>query len=215
MKSNRALVRHVKDGLGGLFSYTQDESRVIQAMGEVDRADFLPPGARACAYRDEPVEIGWGQTCSQPSIVAFMLAELAIAPGNRVLEIGAGCGYAAAIASKLCAAEGKVYACERLPELVAQMRENLGSQYPNIEIVEADGSAGLPALAPFDRIVLSAGVDKERFKRDVLLAQLRSPGILIYPEAQGRLHKVTKQGDTLDVASYGYVSFVPLKGENA
>ena len=215
MKSNKALIRHIQEGLGGLFGCTHDAARVIRAMRAVDRADFLPPSAQADAYRDEPVSIGLGQTCSQPSIVAFMLTELSIAPGNRVLEIGSGCGYAAAIASKLCGPDGKVYACEYLPELVAQMRENLDNQYENIEIIEGDGSGGFPDLAPFDRIFLSAGVNSERFDRDVLLAQLRMPGILIYPEAHGRPHKVTRHAEKLEVTSFGHVSFVPLKGKNA
>jgi protein-L-isoaspartate(D-aspartate) O-methyltransferase len=103
------------------------DERVLFAMLNVDRKLFLPGEQKQFAYDDNPVPIGFGQTCSQPSMVAFMLDKLTIENGNRVLEIGAGCGYAAAIASILCGNSGHVYACEIIPELAAKMRENLFS----------------------------------------------------------------------------------------
>lgn len=213
MKSNHDLVECIRTFYFATISPGRE--RVIAAMHEVDRRDFLPPAVKALAYIDEPVVIGYGQTCSQPSLVAFMLDELALAPGCRVLEIGSGCGYAAAIASRLCGDMGSIFACEIIPELANLMRANFGNSYPNIEILEGDGSAGFPGRAPFDRIILSAGVDSSRFDRNVLLAQLASPGVLIYPEAQGRLFKLMKTRQAIEEKIFGHVSFVPLQGRNA
>jgi len=95
------------------------------------------------------------------------------------------------------------------------MRSNVGDRFPNVEIIEGDGSAGFPKLAPFDRILLSAGVDSSNFDREILLSQLASPGILIYPEARGRLYKLIKNGKNIEERTYGYVSFVPLRGRNS
>jgi protein-L-isoaspartate(D-aspartate) O-methyltransferase len=213
MKSNRDFIEYIKSKFS--FGTLPGSNRIIDAMGKVDRRNFLPLGARHLAYYDEPVSIGYSQTCSQPSLVAFMLAELSIRSGDIILEIGSGCGYVAAIASLLCGKEGKVYACEIIPELVGTMRSNVGDRFPNVEIIEGDGSAGFPKLAPFDRILLSAGVDSSNFDREILLSQLASPGILIYPEARGRLYKLIKNGKNIEERTYGYVSFVPLRGRNS
>jgi protein-L-isoaspartate(D-aspartate) O-methyltransferase len=212
-KSNRELVEYVNSSFS--INARPRSSYVIDAMRVVDRKDFLPPDAKQLAYYDEPVGIGYGQTCSQPSLVALMLDELSVRSGDRILEIGSGCGYAAAIASLLCGPEGRVYACEIVPELAAFMRVNLGRRFPVIEIIEGDGSSGFTQLAPFDRILLSAGVDSSSFDRDILLSQLAVPGIMIYPEACGRLYKLIKTGEGIEERSYGYVSFVPLRGRNA
>ncbi len=213
MKSNIELVEYIRNF--HFSSPTPGSDRILDAMREVDRVDFLPAAAKGLAYIDEPVVIGYGQTCSQPSLVAFMLDELAIFQGCRVLEIGSGCGYAAAIASRLCGESGRIFACEIIPELAGLMHAHFGDRYPNIEIIEGDGSAGFPLLAPFDRIILSAGVDSSRFDRNVLLAQLASPGVLIYPEAQGRLFKLMKTRQAIEEKIFGHVSFVPLQGRNA
>jgi protein-L-isoaspartate(D-aspartate) O-methyltransferase len=213
MQSNLDLVEFIRNFYFATISPGRE--RVIDAMREVDRVEFLPAPVKGQAWIDEPVVIGYGQTCSQPSLVAFMLDELAIFPGCRVLEIGSGCGYAAALASRLCGESGRIFACEIIPGLASLMRANFGDRYPNIEIIEGDGSAGFPLLAPFDRIILSAGVDASRFDRNILLAQLANPGILMYPEAQGRLYKLKKTGQAIEEKTFGYVSFVPLRGCNA
>lgn len=214
MLNNNTLVEYIRRANEKYFSFTRNYG-VIEAMREVDRADFLPPDMRGYAYFDRPAGIGYGQTCSQPSMVAFMLAELSVKKGDTVLEIGSGSGYAAAIASKLCDMDGKIYACEIMPELVEQMRSNLGGAYANIEIIAKDGSNGFPELAPFDKIFLSAGVDTKSFDRDILLSQLRTPGILLYPEARGRLFKVSKREGGIEETTYGEVAFVPLRGANS
>ena len=215
MKGNSDLVEQVRSLAAGYFPHYDAASRVFSAMLAVDRKDFLPEEVRDLAYFDHPVGIGHGQTCSQPSMVALMLDELCIEPGNRVLEIGSGCGYAAALASRLCGSRGLVYACEIIPDLVALMRSNLGNDYENLRIVQADGSRGFPELAPFDRIFLSAGVASRNFDRDLLIGQLGVPGILLYPEARGRLFRIIKREKGITETSYGSVSFVPLVGENS
>lgn len=134
-----------------LDGHARNES-VLAAMLDVDRALFLTENVRTCAYFDEPMPIRYGQTCSQPSIVAFILDKLNIEPGNKILEIGSGCGYAAAVASKLCGHQGKVWAVEIIPELVRVSKKNIGDHYRNISIIHGDGSVGLQAEMPFDRI---------------------------------------------------------------
>jgi protein-L-isoaspartate(D-aspartate) O-methyltransferase len=215
MKGNGELIEHVRKIVASWLPRNDPASRVFSAMLEVDRRDFLPDDVKDLAYFDQAISIGHSQTCSQPSVVAIMLDELCIEPGDKVLEVGSGCGYAAAIASRLCGPSGSVYACEIIPGLVALMRGNLGSRYGNLEIVEGDGSRGFPGLAPFDRIFLSAGVASTRFDRNVLLDQLTSPGILVYPEARGRFFKLIKRGKSITEVAFGSVGFVPLVGENS
>jgi protein-L-isoaspartate(D-aspartate) O-methyltransferase len=138
------------DGLATLVALTAPgflggslrSSRVIHALRAVDRLDFLPLDSRDYAYDDEALPIGYGQTCSQPSLVAFMLDKLDIAPGMRLLEVGSGSGYAAAIASVLLRPGGTIVACEILPELAAICRGNTRRWRDALEVVEGDGSYG-------------------------------------------------------------------------
>jgi protein-L-isoaspartate(D-aspartate) O-methyltransferase len=148
-------------------------------------------------------------------MVAFVLDKLEIREGNRVLEIGAGCGYAAAVASRLCGETGKLWAVEVVPELVETLRQNLRHARRDISIVSGDGSGGLPDQRPFDRIFLSAGVSKSTFRPEILLDQLAAGGILIYPEAQGSLWKITRAATVNVIQEFSGVSFVPLVGEYA
>lgn len=175
------------------------------------------------AYNDEVLSIGYGQTCSQPSMVAFMTDVLELKPGMKVLEIGTGCGYHAAITSELVGKEGKVYSLELLPELAELAHFNLenqfGSDYQSrVTIINTDGSAGLPEKAPFDVIYLTAGVQLSQFEPGLLAAQLKLPGgMLLYPEEDGLLIKEVygKYGNIRDLQLYQPVCFVPLKGKNA
>jgi protein-L-isoaspartate(D-aspartate) O-methyltransferase len=196
------------------------DRRVLAAMREIDRASFLAPGSREAAYLDEPVSIGLGQTCSQPSMVAFMLDKLDLGPGMRVLEVGAGSGYAAAIAALLCAPGGLVIAAEILPELAAMARANCAVALARrpaaaVEALCADASAGLPGRGPFDRVFLSAGVSRPSFREDALLAQLSDGGVLLYPEARGKLYRVTRTGGGALRESWSGVAFVRLRGKNS
>ncbi|HUW42214.1 MAG TPA: protein-L-isoaspartate O-methyltransferase [Rectinemataceae bacterium] len=203
------------------------DARVLDAMRAVDRARFLPHEYLWAAYLDESVDIGCGQTCSQPSMTAFMLDKLSLRPGLRMLEVGAGSGYAAALAALLCRPGGRVIAVEIIPELAARARANCASAGPrygpplsdDIDFVAADGSAGLGERGPFDRILVSAGVRRSRrrpgFREEPLLDQLGPEGILVYPEERGNLYRLVRRGDTLLRDRWSGVAFVPLRGRNA
>jgi protein-L-isoaspartate(D-aspartate) O-methyltransferase len=199
------------------------DGRVLSAMRAIDRSAFLPPDSRWAAYLDEPVDIGLEQTCSQPSMVAFMLDKLALFPGARVLEIGAGCGYAATIAALLCSPGGSVLAVDILPELASAARANaavalasasLSGAAPGslaeLQVLTADGSVGLPERGPYDRIFLSAGVSRPAFREEPLLSQLAEAGILLYPEARGNLYRVERRGLALVRDCWRGVAFVRL-----
>jgi len=195
------------------------DGRVLAALRALDRAAFLPADRRWAAYLDEPVDIGMGQTCSQPSMVAFMLDRLRVFAGARVLEVGAGCGYAAAAVAMLSSPGGSAVSVEILPELASAARANclfaLAMSSSSVEILTADGSGGLPERAPFDRILFSAGVRLRSFREEPLLAQLDDGGILMYPETRGRLYRITRRSGRLVREGWDGVAFVSLKGKNA
>lgn len=150
--------------------------RVLQAMRATERHLFVPEAIRARAYDDSPLPIGWGQTISQPYIVASMTQLLDPQPHHRVLEIGTGSGYQAAVLSPLAS---RVYSIERLTPLgqeAAERLQRLG--YRNIEVRIGDGYLGWPEQAPFDRIILTAAPPEIP---PALLAQLRAGGRLVAP----------------------------------
>jgi len=215
MKDNNALVQHIRLRSSLYLDNIERDEKVLNAMLKVDRKEFLPAGVKRLAYEDVPLLIGCGQTCSQPSMVAFMLDKLQIEKGNKILEIGAGCGYASSIASILTGPEGMVYASEIVPELCDSMRTNLAEMIDNITILSADGSAGFPEYAPYDRIFISAGVASKNFDTDLLLVQLNDNGILLYPETYGNIYIIKKEKKNLKKETYYGVSFVPLKGKNS
>lgn len=187
---------------------------VLDAMRRVPREQFVSEELREFAYEDSPLPIAAGQTISQPYIVALMMEAAELSPGDRVLEIGAGSGYAASVAGAVAA---RVYAIERHPELaqLAQGRlKRLG--YTNVEVRTGDGSAGLPEAAPFDVILAAAGGPSVP---EVLLEQLAPGGRLVMPVGDTRrrqnLVKVTRthEGD-YERKDLGPVLFVPLIGEH-
>jgi protein-L-isoaspartate(D-aspartate) O-methyltransferase len=224
-ESNDELVDSIKYRADSYLGGGIRDARVLAAMRALDRAAFLPPATRGAAYLDEPVSIGLGQTCSQPSMVAFMLDKLDLGPGMRVLEVGAGSGYAAAVAAALCGPGGLVIAAEILPELAAMARANCvvamgglsgarAGRAAEVEVLCVDASAGLSERAPFDRLFLSAGVSRPRFREELLLGQLAEGGILLYPEARGNLYRITRIGGRLVRDSWSGVAFVRLMGKN-
>jgi protein-L-isoaspartate(D-aspartate) O-methyltransferase len=186
---------------------------VLSAMRAVPREAFVPADLAPFAYDDTPLAIEAGQTISQPYIVALMIEAAAIRPGARVLEIGAGSGYAAALIGRIAA---EVIAIERHAELADSARarmERLG--YSNVRIVHADGSAGLAEAAPFDAILAAASGP---FVPDALKRQLAIGGRLVMPvgepHATQSLVKVVRTGDEEFVQeTLGMVRFVPLIGE--
>ena len=156
------------------------DARVLEAVGSVPRAAFVPAGQLDRAYRDEPIPIPHGQVTTQPSLVARMLAALALAGSERVLEVGTGYGYQTALLARLA---GEVVSVERFPELAAAARDNLDSQdVTGVEIVVADGSGGLPARAPFHAVLVSAAFTRVPAP---LAEQLVPGGRLVQPVGPG------------------------------
>jgi protein-L-isoaspartate(D-aspartate) O-methyltransferase len=189
------------------------EPAILEAFLEVPREAFIAGNNVHLAYGDHPLPIEAGQTISQPYIVALMIQAAGIKPGDRVLEIGAGSGYAAAVISRIA---GKVIAIERQHELVEIARERLRRLgYDNVEIVEGDGTKGWRDAAPYDAILAAASGSHvpEALKR-----QLSVGGTLVMPVGDPgwvqQLIKVTKNDDgTLVQQDLGGVRFVPLIGE--
>ena len=189
------------------------DSHVLEAMREVPREAFVPENLREFAYEDSPLPIESGQTISQPYIVGYMIASAEIRPGDRVLEIGAGSGYAAAVMSRIA---GKVFAIERHDDLTRQAQgrlQRLG--YDNVTLRTADGTNGWAEEAPFDAILVAAGGPSIP---QVLMEQLDIGGRLVIPvggeERSQRLVKVTRtSAKHWDEEDLGAVQFVPLIGE--
>ncbi|MBZ9883379.1 protein-L-isoaspartate(D-aspartate) O-methyltransferase [Mesorhizobium sp. CA10] len=189
------------------------DRRVLEAMREVPREVFVDPDFEEFAYEDTPLPIGKGQTISQPFMVAYMIEAAEIDPGDRVLEVGTGSGYAAAVMSRVAAS---VYTIERhamLAEIARQRFERLG--YDNIEVRAGDGTKGWSDAAPFDAILVAAAGPGAPL---ALQEQLDVGGRLVIPVGKEvddqRLLKVTRTGaTTYEEEDLGGVQFVPLIGE--
>lgn len=186
---------------------------VLAAMGSVPREAFVPDGLAGEAYADGPLPIGEGQTISQPYIVALMIAALGLRPGGRVLEVGAGCGYAAAVLARMGAA---VFAIERHARLAEAARTRLAALGLGGAVLRVgDGHAGWPEAAPFQAILVSAaGPDVP----GALADQLGPGGRLVLPVGPPggqRLLLLTRRGpERFERTDLGPVSFVPLlRGE--
>ena len=192
---------------------TVRDERVLRAMSRVPREEFLPPDLRHLAYDDRPLPIGNGQTISQPLMVAIMTEVLRLRGTERVLELGTGSGYQAAILAELAA---QVVSVERVPELAESAAQRLrGLGYGNVTVHIAGEALGWPAEAPYDAILVTAGAP--RVPRG-LIAQLALGGRLVIPV--GRLHmqqllSVTRESDGLRARRHGQCRFVPLIGEDA
>jgi len=185
---------------------------VIDAMREVPREEFVPEQLKRFAYEDSPLPIGQGQTISQPYMVAFMVEALRLAPGGRVLEIGTGSGYAAAILSRIASDVFTIEIVEELAKSAGPRLRKLG--YNNIQVKQGDGTMGWPEHSPYDGILVSAGAPDVP---EPLVEQLAVGGMLVIPvghtlhlQSLLRIHRVTeieyRQEDL------GPVQFVPLVG---
>jgi protein-L-isoaspartate(D-aspartate) O-methyltransferase len=187
------------------------DERVLAAMSRVPRHEFVAEPYRDRAYDDNPLPIGEDQTISQPYIVALMLELLDLSPENTVLEVGTGSGYQTALLAEL---SRHVYSIERHPALANEARAVLSRMgYQNVTLEVGDGSQGLPAYAPFDRIVVSAAAPKIP---QALFDQLQEGGRLVVPvgpsEAQ-LLQVVTKVQGRPELAEQTACRFVPLIGQ--
>lgn len=152
------------------------DEKVIEAMRSIDREDFVPDEMRHNAYADGPLPIGKGQTISQPYIVAYMAQSLDLQPGDKVLEIGSGCGYNAAVISQIVA---HVYSVEIIDWLAKLAQKNIdNSGISNVSIRAGDGYEGWPEKSPFDKIVLTAAAPRVPVK---LKYQLKNGGKMLMP----------------------------------
>jgi len=186
------------------------DPRVLEAMREVPRHRFVPAASRDSAYDDRPLPIGFGQTISQPYIVAAMTELLRPEATDRVLEIGTGSGYQAAVVSRLVA---KVYSIEIVPELAERAAKTLAELgYVNIEVEAGDGYRGIPEQAPFDGILVTAAPDEIP---QPLIDQLAVGGRMVIPvgDLDQRLTVVEKTARGISKHTVFPVRFVPMTGE--
>ena len=185
---------------------------VLAAMGRIRRHVFIPAACRNVnnAYADAPCPIGCGQTISQPYIVAYMTEKLALKPGDKVLEIGTGSGYQAAVLAE-CGAD--VYTIEIIPELARHARAVLDAEgYQRIHILTGDGYKGWPEYSPFDAIIATCAPDEVP---NALVDQLKEGGCLIAPVGRGSQHLVIlrKQRGRVEQEEDLPVRFVPMVRE--
>jgi protein-L-isoaspartate(D-aspartate) O-methyltransferase len=185
------------------------DQAVLRAMDEVPRERFVSREATGNAYADHALPIDCGQTISQPYVVAYMTEQLNVLPHHRVLEVGTGSGYQAAILARLAR---EVVTIERYRTLAEQARERLRTLgYDNVEIIAGDGLAGVPARGPYDRIIVTAAAEQVP---QALVEQLAESGIMILPLGPhtGPQHivKLTKTGAELKRDNLIGVRFVPL-----
>ena len=186
-------------------------TEVLEAMNRVKRHLFVPPELRDQAYGDYPLPIGGGQTISAPHMVAMMCDYLKLERGDKVLEIGAGSGYHAAVIAELIGAEGRVYTVERLPLLVDFAMRNLREAgYKNVVVVSGDGTLGLPEYAPFNKICVTCAAPAVP---PPLLEQLETGGRMVIPIGRyiQELYLVEKKNG-IEKQSKCEVVFVPLIG---
>lgn len=184
------------------------DPRVLQAMAAVPRHLFVPDGYVEVAYGDFALPIGHQQTISQPYIVALMTEALEISPGDRVLEIGTGSGYQAAVLAELGA---DVYTIERIPALYEEAKIRLQALGYQVHCKQGDGYEGWPEFAPYDGIIVTAAAPEIP---SPLLEQLADGGRLVIPLGAGygyqNLWKIVKEGETLHKMNLGSVAFVPF-----
>ena len=188
--------------------------KVVEAMKKVPRHLFVPPAYRSEAYVDAPLPIGKGQTISAPHMVAIMCELLDLKKGEKVLEVGAGCGYHAAVVAEIVGKDGKVIAIERIPELAEMAKRNLETLgYDNVLVVVGDGSKGYEKEAPYDKIYVTASAPKIP---EPLIEQLKPGGKLVIPVGNFTQHLYVVEKDengNVKKKNWGAVRFVPLIGE--
>jgi protein-L-isoaspartate(D-aspartate) O-methyltransferase len=182
---------------------------VLRAMEEVPREQFVETGFHATAYADQALPIACGQTISQPYVVAYMTEQLGLKPGHRVLEVGTGSGYQAAILAHLAAEVVSIERYRTLGDAARRKLQKLGLD--NVEVVVGDGFAGVPARAPYDRIIVTAAAEDIP---QALLDQLAEGGVMLLPlgphDGTQHIVKLTKAQTGLARDTLIAVRFVPL-----
>jgi len=207
-----------KDLVEKLFNqgYINTE-KVKEAMLKVPREEFMPPENSSYAYLDRPFPIGKGQTISAPHMVAIIAEKLELTDGMRILEIGTGLGYNAAVVAEIAGNEGHVYTIERIPALVEKSRENLNKTgySDRVTVIEGDGTIGYPDKAPYDRIYGTASAPKIP---EPLKKQLKIGGKLIMPMGSDYYQELVLvmriSDDDFQTRNLGGVVFVPMIGKH-
>ncbi len=204
-KARANLIKHL--------SWEIADKRVVEAMERVPREAFVPPEHYHAAYKDRPLSIGFGQTISQPFIVALMVQALELKGDEKVLELGTGSGYEAAVLAELA---GQVITVEIIPELAESAKQVLAKLgYSNVTVHIAGNTLGWMEDAPYDAIIVSAGAPSIP---QILLGQLSWGGRLVIPVGsrwQQELMRVTREKKGNRVENLGACYFVPLIGEDA
>lgn len=207
--SNEELIKRMRE------KGTLTSDRVKEAFIKTPREEFVPEKYKGHAYSDAPLSIGHGQTISQPSVVAKMTQWLEVKEGNKILEVGGGSGWQAAILGRLVGSGGMVYTVERIDELAERAKGNLKKvEVQNVEVLVGDGSTGLEEHAPYDGIICTAAAPSvpEEWK-----TQLKEGGRLVAPVGgkftQSMLVLERENGEVKTVERQAGYRFVPLKGE--
>ena len=206
-----------------IISHSQAKNTAIKkALLAVDRAKFVSPELSSQTYDDYPLPIGFGQTISQPSTVVFMLEQLNIKPGQKILEVGSGCGWVSALLAFMVGDKGRVIGLEVIPELVELARDNVQKviasssyaeseaiSFKNLQFVAGDGSRGYAQMSPYDRIIVSAGATEIPQK---LLGQLKDGGRAVIPvgDPGQDMLVIERQGGEFKQTKYPGFVFVPL-----
>jgi protein-L-isoaspartate(D-aspartate) O-methyltransferase len=188
------------------------DQRVLEAMREVPRHEFVPVQNRDESYEDRPLPIGYEQTISQPLTVAYMIQALQLSGGERVMDVGTGSGYAAAVISRIVR---EVHSVERIPQLAKTASERLAALgYDNIHVHVSDGTLGLPSDSPYDAIVVAAGGTQ---LPPPYVDQLADNGRIVIPLGDRndgqRLMRFTKRAGKVWEEDLGAFAFVPLLGQ--
>jgi protein-L-isoaspartate(D-aspartate) O-methyltransferase len=188
-----------------------NDPRVLGAMAKVPREEFVTPESRAESYEDGPLPIGYGQTISQPYIVAFMTEQLRPKPSDRVLEVGTGSGYQAAILAELVSEVYSIEIVEPLAKNAETILQRLG--YKNVQVKIGDGYKGWPETAPFDAIIVTCAPDKVP---QPLVDQLKDDGRMVIPVGERfaqQLYLLEKKNGQLKQSATLLVRFVPMTSE--
>jgi protein-L-isoaspartate(D-aspartate) O-methyltransferase len=189
------------------------EARVLAAMAKVPREEFVPPDMRGACYSDGPLPIGYDQTISQPYIVAFMTEQLWLQPADRVLEVGTGSGYQAAILAELVAEVYTIEIVEPLGKTAESTLQRLG--YENVHVKIGDGYKGWPERAPFDAVIVTCAPDHVP---QPLVDQMKESGRMMIPVGERfaqQLYLLEKKNGRVRQSAVLSVRFVPMAGEAA
>ncbi len=207
--NKKQLISHlIRDG------YLKSQ-KIIAALKKIPRENFIPLELKEIAYEDTPLEIGYRQTISAPHMYAIMLELAKIKPGEKILEIGTGSGYGAALISELVGKKTRAFSVEIIPELAAYAKSNLiCAKIKNVEVILGNGNLGHKKEAPFDKIIVTAGapqIPKE------LIRQLKEGGKIVIPVGRGAYQELlvgVKKKGKMEYTSWGDVVFVPLVKKN-